>query len=338
MGAGCGARTTPDADALRAASAPARLSDLGLFGPAAAGEALTPHEGVRSYELVNALFTDHATKDRHVYLPPGTQARYDPEGVLQWPIGTALIKTFSLAPDLRDPRRDARRIETRVLIRRTDGWIAWPYVWDEDQREARYAPVGARRTLAVTDPTGAALTISWSVPNQNQCKTCHQSGDSIAPLGPTARNLNRPDVRGRNQLDDWTARGLLVGAPPSSVAPRVPMAFDPVAPLPDRARAWLDVNCAHCHQRAGSASNSGLYLGWSERTGTALGIGKRPVAAGRGAGDAFFVIEPGHPGRSIMIHRMDSTEVGVAMPELGRSVPDAAGVALISAWIASLGT
>jgi hypothetical protein len=146
-----------------------------------------------------------------------------------------------------------------------------------------------------------------------------------------------PGTRRPNPLDDWTARGLLIGAPPSSLAPRLPAAFDAGAPLDSRARAWLDVNGAHCHQRAGSASNSGLYLGWAERPGTALGLAKRPVAAGRGAGDAFFVIDPGHPERSIMIHRMDSTEAGVAMPELGRSVQDPAGVALIRAWIAALG-
>jgi uncharacterized repeat protein (TIGR03806 family) len=262
-------------------------------------------------------------------------------------VGSALIKTFSLAPDLRNPQSGARRIETRVLVHRSDGWVAWPYVWDDDQKEARYAPVGARRSWQVIDPAGTPLNISWAVPNQNQCKTCHQSGDAIAPLGPTARNLNRtrvgqtgigvtiPDAL--NQLDDWAHRGLLLGAPRAAVAPRVPEAFDADAPIETRARAWLDVNCAHCHQRAGSASNSGLYLGWSEKPGTTLGFAKRPVAAGRGAGDGLFVIEPAHPERSIMIHRMASTEPGVAMPELGRSVADPQGVALISAWIAGLG-
>jgi uncharacterized repeat protein (TIGR03806 family) len=337
-GCGAGAGPGPGPDALSGLTPPERLSALNFFEPPAAGEVLRPAAGVEPYDLVNALFSDHAVKDRHLYLPPGATVAYDPAGVLGLPVGSALIKTFSLAPDLRDPRRGARRIETRVLLHRPEGWVAWPYVWDEDQREARYSPAGAQRAYAVRDPTGKPMTIAWSVPNRNQCKNCHQSGDSIAPLGPTARNLNRPAGGARNQLDDWAARGLLAGAPSASLAPRVPDAFDAAAPLAARARAWLDVNCAHCHQRAGSASNSGLYLGWSERSETALGLGKRPVAAGRGAGDGHFVIDPGHPQRSIMVHRMDSTEAGVAMPELGRSVPDPEGVALIGAWIASMGT
>jgi uncharacterized repeat protein (TIGR03806 family) len=332
---------------LAVAGPPALLSEFYFFDEPEPGGSLQTRVGVERYDLVNALFTDHATKDRHLYLPPGTAVRYDATGVLVFPVGSALIKTFSLAPDLRNPQSGARRIETRVLVHRSDGWVAWPYVWDDDQKEARYAPVGARRSWQVIDPAGTPLNISWVVPNQNQCKTCHQSGDAIAPLGPTARNLNRtrvgqtgigvtiPDAL--NQLDDWAHRGLLLGAPRAAVAPRVPEAFDADAPIETRARAWLDVNCAHCHQRDGSASNSGLYLGWSEKPGTTLGFAKRPVAAGRGAGDGLFVIEPAHPERSIMIHRMASTEPGVAMPELGRSVADPQGVALISAWIAGLG-
>ena len=347
LSAGCAPRSTPDPRSLAVAGPPALLSEFYFFDEPASGAPLQPQAGVERYDLINALFTDHATKDRHLYLPPGTALRYDDAGVLVFPVGSALIKTFSLAPDLRTPQSGARRIETRVLVHRSDGWVAWPYVWDDDQKEARYAPVGARRSWQVLDPAGTPLKIAWSVPNQNQCKTCHQSGDAIAPLGPTARNLNRMRVAQTeagittaetlNQLDDWTHRGLLVGAPRAAAAPRVPEAFDADAPLEPRARAWLDVNCAHCHQRDGSASNSGLYLGWSEKAGTALGYAKRPVAAGRGAGEGLFVIEPGHPERSIMIHRMASTEPGVAMPELGRSVADPQGVALISAWIAGLG-
>ena len=346
--AGCAGRGAgPDPARLLSGPPPSSLSAFNFFDDAAADTALMPRPRVEGYSLVNALFSDHAVKDRHVYLPPGSAIGYREDGVLEFPVGSAILKTFSLAPDLRDPSRGARRIETRVLVRRADGWVAWPYVWNAAQTDATYAPVGARRSWQVLDPAGTPLKIAWSVPNQNQCKTCHQSGDAIAPLGPTARNLNRMRVAQTgagvttpetlNQLDDWTHRGLLVGAPRAAAAPRVPEAFDADAPLETRARAWLDVNCAHCHQRAGSASNSGLYLGWSEKAGTALGYAKRPVAAGRGAGEGLFVIEPARPERSIMIHRMASTEPGVAMPELGRSVADPQGVALISAWIAGIG-
>jgi phosphoglucosamine mutase len=68
------------------------------------------------------------------------------------------------------------------------------------------------------------------------------------------------------------------------------------------APAWLDVNCAHCHRREGPASNSGLFMTYGEREPTALGIMKRPVATGRGAGDRRFDIKPGDPDSSILIY------------------------------------
>ena len=102
------------------------------------------------------------------------------------------------------------------------------------------------------------------------------------------------------------------------------------------ARGYLDVNCAHCHQPGGSASNSGLDLRWEQRDTYAIGIGKPPVAAGRGAGGHKVSIAPGDADASILVHRMSSTEPGVAMPELGRSTNDDEGIAAIRAWIESM--
>jgi hypothetical protein len=102
------------------------------------------------------------------------------------------------------------------------------------------------------------------------------------------------------------------------------------------ARGYLDVNCAHCHQPGGGASNSGLDLRWEQDDPYALGIRKPPVAAGRGAGGHAFSVEPGDPDASITVYRMSSTEPGIAMPELGRSTNDAHGIAAVRAWIAEM--
>jgi hypothetical protein len=115
----------------------------------------------------------------------------------------------------------------------------------------------------------------------------------------------------------------------------VPAAFGD-AQLDQRARAWLDINCAHCHKADGGASNSGLYLGWTETSPQGWGVHKRPVAAGRASADNFFVIEPGRPEQSILLHRMESTEPGVLMPELGRTVRDERAIKLVSDWIANM--
>src|SRR3546814_16466309 len=85
--------------------------------------------------------------------------------------------------------------------------------------------------------------------------------------------------------------------------------------LEQRARAYLDVNCAHCHNPQGSASNSGLFLRWTDPVGVNYGIGKRPTAAGRGSGGMDFAILTGDPDHSFLLYRLESLEAGSAMPE-----------------------
>ena len=330
--AACGREEAgPDAAVILAETPARTLGEYGLFRDAGARE---PATGVVAYDLVNPLFSDHASKHRFVHVPPGEAAAYAEDEVFEFPVGTVLVKTFAFAPDMREPSVGERYRETRLLIRKAEGWAAYPYVWNAEETEAVYAPAGDWLELAFTGPDGEAFEIDYRVPNQNQCKTCHALGDEIAPIGPKARNLNHAGPYGRAQLADWAGRGILDGLP--DAPPAVTSVADLDASLEDRARAYLDVNCAHCHRLEGSASNSGLFLGWGEHDRVKIGIGKHPTAAGRGSGDAIHVIAPGEPERSILTYRMASTEPGVAMPELGRSVVDEEGVALVRGWIAGM--
>jgi len=316
----------PDMGVILAEAPAEKLSDYGLFTDTAAA---APAAGVVPYDLVNPLFSDHAAKHRLVFVPGGEMAAYTDNDVFAFPVGTVLVKTFAFAPDMRTPDEGAYRVETRLLIHKAAGWAAYPYIWNEDGTEAVYSPVGGKRTIETITPAGAPLTINYAVPNQNQCKTCHQAGDALSPIGPKARNLNH-----KGQLEDWVAKGVLDRLPSS--APAAPAVYDVSLPVEARARAWLDINCAHCHKPDGSASNSGLVLSATETDPAKIGIGKHPVAAGRGAGSLFQVIVPGAPDRSILAFRMASVEPGVAMPELGRSVPDPEGLALVRDWIAEM--
>ncbi|MFN4025721.1 MAG: SO2930 family diheme c-type cytochrome [Hyphomonas sp.] len=318
----------PDMGVILADAPAERLSAYGLFSDI---RGAAPADGVMPFDLVNPLFSDHASKDRFVFVPEGQAADYDEENVFRFPVGTVLVKTFSFAPDMRAPDQDAHRIETRLLIHKADGWAAFAYIWDEAQTEAAYAPAGRRMDIATISPQGERLAIRYAVPNQNQCKTCHQAGKDIAPIGPKARHLAHD-----GQLRGWEEAGILTGLP-AEVALE-PYAFDAAAPLDLRARAWLEINCAHCHKADGSASNSGLWLTAQEESPARLGIRKHPVAAGRGSGGLKQVIVPGDPDASILVYRMASTEPGVAMPELGRSVDDPDGLALIRDWIAAMET
>jgi len=328
--AACGQPPGVRDDVILAVDPAPKLSDYGLFKDVAARE---PAEGVTPYDLVNALFSDHAGKHRAVYVPKGEAATYNADGVLGFPVGTVLIKTFAFAPDMREPAKDERYVETRLLIHKATGWVAYPYVWNAEETEAVYAPVGAKMAIETISPEGEQLTINYAVPNRNQCKLCHSKDHELVPIGPTARNLNHVGPLGVAQLEDWAARGILTGL--AADAPAAPAAYGDKQ-IEERARAWLDINCAHCHRAGGGASNSGLFLAWNETNPTGWGVHKRPTAAGRGSGDDLFVIEPGKPDQSILVHRMDSNEPGVMMPELGRTVVDHKAMALMRDWIAGM--
>ena len=323
-------------EAILAKRPPKLLSELGFFSDL---NGQVPADGVLPFAINTPLFSDKALKYRFVYLPEGKAAEFVADEAFEFPVGTALVKTFAFPADFRTPEENVRLVETRLLLRGEDGWNAWAYVWNEAQTDAELKIAGAKLPVETTAEDGSPLTIAYSVPNKNQCKGCHALDGDITPIGPKARNLNGEFAYAegaRNQLEHWIAKGLLHGAPSISTIEAVPAAHDPDASLDARARAYLDVNCAHCHRREGPASNSGLFLTWGEEDRTALGILKRPVAAGRGAGDRDFDIDPGDPDGSILLYRVESAEPGVMMPELGRTLADPAAVELLRAWIAGM--
>jgi uncharacterized repeat protein (TIGR03806 family) len=336
---GLGATPAPSGVALDALMAKTPAPTLAAYRLFTDDGARHPNAGVTPYALNTPLFSDYAEKSRFLFLPPGTRARYRPEGALDLPVGATLIKTFAYPADLRRPGENLRVLETRLLIHRRAGWTALAYVWNTDRTEARLKRAGTRLDVGFTDLQGRLRQVNYRVPNANQCKECHSLSGRIAPIGVKARNLNGvfayPEGP-ENQLAHWTRTGLLVGAPPPEAAPRTAIWNAPSEPLDARARAYLDGNCGHCHNGRGMASNSGLFLNLEETRPAALGVGKRPVAAGKGAGDLEMDLVPGHPDASIIAFRMASTDPGVMMPELGRSLVDEEGVALVRDYIAGM--
>ncbi len=351
--AACG-NTEPAVVVHPADAPPERLRDWGVVY-AARGE-LRFNEAARVYTLNTPLFSDYALKLRTIWMPPGESAEYRAEGPFLFPVGTILSKTFyyPAAPPSGDGilavgkvtareelphgllELDAYRlIETRLLVRYADGWRAFPYVWNAAQSEAVLSVAGDLQALRFE--SGVAFT--YVVPDTNQCAGCHvtdHASKALRPLGPKAWQLNR-NIAGAapaNQLDRWVADGLLAGAPAT-----YPEGIDwsrPAAGIHDRATAYLDANCAHCHNDRGPADTSALDLRLGVLPGRATGICKPPVAVGRGSGDRPYDIWPGRPGESILLYRMQHTDPAIAMPELGRSTVHAEAVGLLSDWIEAL--
>ena len=260
------------------------------------------------------------------WIPKGRKASVAADGGIAFPVGSIIVKSFGW-PDV----NGGRPVETRLLIHRGEGWVALPYIWDADGKDATLALGGRRVAVSFKSPDGETHDIRYAVPNKNQCKECHSLSGEIVPIGPKARNFILP----AGATDYW--RGITFDKP-AALKPVMPQWDDPKSgSVADRARAYLDVNCAHCHNPAGSASNSGLFLRWTDDpAGVNYGIGKRPTAAGRGSGGMDFAVAPGDPDHSFLIYRLESTDPGIAMPEVGRSTVHKEGAALLRQWIAEM--
>lgn len=357
--AGC-EQAKPPVTLFSADQTPARLSDWGvLFSN---GSSLELNAGVLPFSLNTPLFTDYALKLRTVWMPPGTAANYVDEGPMDFPVGTIISKTFHYEKDkgfsnadyrvVKDDREsrlndkgridldDYVLIETRLLVHYDDGWKALPYVWNAAQNEAFLEIAGDIRKITHVDAAGESEFI-YVVPDSNQCSGCHvtdHTAKQLQPIGPKAWQLNRDYNYGAttaNQLEHWQQLGLLNGL--AEKRPTAANWLDPAdASLDQRARAYLDINCAHCHNASGAADTSGLDLHFNASTGREFGICKPPVAVGRGSGDRPYDIFPGRPDDSILLYRMQRTEPAIAMPELGRSTVHVEAVALIREWISAM--
>ncbi|WP_201276855.1 SO2930 family diheme c-type cytochrome [Microbulbifer sp. ALW1] len=359
MLAGCG--TPRDAVTLHERnSVPDNLSDWHLV-ESIDGE-LSLNDGVTPYDLNTALFTDYAHKLRTVWMPQGSSAEYGEED-FEYPVGTIISKTFyyPLAADGTVLRTDdysqdfsqgyaesglnlkkVKLIETRLLVKRSDGWQALPYVWNDAQTEAVLEIAGDAKRLQLTNADGGSEAFTYVVPDSNQCAGCHADNHTqkaVRPIGPRARHLNKDftyQSGSENQLLFWQQMGYLSGMPELAQVPHNVSYSDTTASLEERARSYLDINCGHCHNPSGAADTSGLMLYSAEQDLRRLGVCKPPVAAGTGSGNRLFAIVPGSPSDSILNFRVESTSPGAMMPELGRSLVHEEGTELLQEWIASM--
>jgi len=298
---------------------PELLSATGCVDPQAPAE-VAP--GVVPYGVQMQLWSDGADKDRYFALPDGTSIEVTPDGAWDFPIGAMLIKYF---------RRAGRPIETRFMVRHEDGdWGGYTYAWNEAGTDATLLRDGATR-----DAPGGL----WQFPSRAQCFQCHTSVDgepgSERPLGletqQLAADFTYPGNRIANQYVTLQTLGYL-DAPSTPAVPAFPL-ID--GDLDDAARAYLDVNCASCHQPGGPGRGD-LDLRHETPLSASGTCNVRPTHGDLGLTDARL-IAPGSPERSVLLARMRSDDHR-RMPPLGTLLIDAAGADLIEAWVDALTT
>jgi uncharacterized repeat protein (TIGR03806 family) len=302
-------------------------------------------------------------------VPAGKQINYTTTGTLDFPVGTAIYKTFyypkatgtGTDPNLipvgkatSNPQGSTidltkhRLIETRIIVREANGkWTGTTYVWDADQKDASLNTSGKYVEMELISSTGAPEPFTYVVPNQQTCQKCHATetggGGEILPIGPKVRNMNKDyDYGGgvkANQITHLNDLKLLAGFTSLAGAPSNVDWTDASKPIGDRAKAYLDVNCAHCHNGKGNASQSGLKL-THEDIGSAAtslwGVCKKPLAYSNTAPGYRYDVNPGSPQTSILLFRLNTTLTGDIMPVVGRQTIHTEATSMLADWIRQL--
>lgn len=273
---------------------------------------LIPSDEFALYEISSQLFTDHAEKQRLIKIPYGTKLTAIDNGLLNFPEGTIIVKTFYYFNDKRNPGLGKKLIETRILELKNGKWIAGTYIWNNEQTDAHLISAGLSKTLNWIDEDGKPNVISYRVPSNLDCKTCHNSNRNVIPIGPKVRNLNFDVIRNAqtlNQLAHLQQEGLLNTTNPANFS-TMPDYNDVSVTLENRARAYLDINCAHCHKQDGFASKFRYRMEYeTDLTTSKIKEGKQAIK---------YLMEKGD------------------MPKIGTTVLDKKGIQLIKKYLEAL--
>jgi uncharacterized repeat protein (TIGR03806 family) len=312
---------------------PGLLSQTGAFKDAAH---LVPGDALIPYDLNVSFWSDGATKSRWVSVPDGKKINFAPTGEWVFPRGTVFVKTFELATNEANPNLK-RRLETRLLVcDETGGVYGVTYKWRADNRDADLLETNLNEAITIQTATGSR-TRTWYYPSRQDCLVCHTANAGLV-LGVKTRQLNRdftyPSGLADNELRAWNHIGLFdtnLAETDLKNLPALANAADPSRSLEDRARSYLDANCANCHRPGGTVAF------FDARYDTPLAqqnlINGRVLIDQRI--DGARVIAPNDIWRSILFMRANTIEA-FKMPTLARNQIDGQGMALLRQWIESL--
>ncbi|WP_254511271.1 PQQ-dependent sugar dehydrogenase [Anatilimnocola floriformis] len=312
------------------ANFPTKLSETGLFADVKND---MPATGVIPYEINAEPWADGTTAKRFVALPGGAQlTTYEKtdvqvgliKGEFQFPTDGVLAKTIYLETEKGKPS-SRRRVETQVLHYDVDTWKAYNYIWNDEQTDATLAPdVSSDRAFSIKDAQaeGGQRQQTWHHASRTECILCHTT------RAASIHGFRYPQLK---NLSSLTSLEIFAEPPPEKID-TYPAIDDQSKTLDQRARAYLHINCAHCHRRGGggSASFDVQYEIPFDKTRLVT----RPTQ-GTFNLPAAHVVTPGDPYRSVLYYRMAKLGHG-RMPQFGSQVVDTVGLKLIHDWIASL--
>jgi len=312
---------------------PQLLSQTGAFSDT---RNLIPSAGLIPYDLIVAFWSDGASKARWAAVPNG-KIQFAVSGEWKFPRGTVFVKSFALPTDERNPDVK-RRLETRLLVCDGAGGVyGVVYKWRADGSDADLLSTSMTEAIPIKTATGDVRQQTWYYPSRKDCLECHNARAG-GVLGVKTRQLNRPFTYPSgvtdNELRAWNHIGLFApGFEDHDLAtfPKLAAADDAARSLVDRARSYLDANCAQCHRPGGTVAY------FDARYDTPLDkqeLIDGPVLIDQGI-DKPRIISPHDIWRSIVVMRMN-TVGDIKMPPLARETIDQKGVALLQEWVKSM--
>jgi uncharacterized repeat protein (TIGR03806 family) len=308
---------------------------LSQTGAIKATSNLVPDDALIPYDVIVPFWSDGAVKTRFISIPAG-KIKFAPTGEWVFPRGTIFVKTFELATNELNPN-SLRRLETRLLVCDMNGGVyGVTYKWRADNSDADLLENNLTEAISIQTATGVR-TQMWYYPSRADCLTCHTANAGYV-LGVKARQLNRdftyPSGVTDNELRAWNHIGLFdTNFSDADIEnfPKLACTDDLSRSIEDRARSYLDANCAQCHRPGGTVAY------FDARYDTPLAkqnlIGG-PVLIDERV-DNSRVIAPNDIWRSILFMRTDTTEA-FKMPPLARNEIDEQGTKLLRQWIESL--
>ena len=299
-----------------------------------------PSLNVIPYEPASSLFTDYASKKRFIWMPIGVKATYVADNkILDFPVGTVLIKTFYYTTI--QPGNTTKLIETRLMVRKSDGWKFYEYLWNDEQTEADLVAGadflnGSSKTITFKKPNGEDITTDYRIPSDGECFACHKINEIATPIGVKPQNLNHNIAYNgvsKKILQKLVEQGYL-DSYPSSIVSTVDYT-DASQPLDLRVRSYIDINCAHCHQDQARCYYRPIRFPFSQtNVDSNIGIcldADEPINL-----SIQKVILPGNYYNSVLHYRISTNVENQRMPLLGRTIVHDEGVALIEQWINTL--
>jgi uncharacterized repeat protein (TIGR03806 family) len=312
---------------------PKLLSQTGVFKSI---RDFSPAAALIPYDLIVPFWSDGAEKSRFISVPENQKIKFAPTGEWVFPRGTVFVKTFELATNELNPNLK-RRLETRLLVCDAAGGVyGVTYKWRADDSDADLLESNLTETISIQTASGVR-TQPWYYPSRADCLACHTANAGLV-LGVKTRQLNReltfPSGVTDNELRAWNHLGLFdqnLEETELEKFPTLARADDLSRSLEDRARSYLDANCAQCHRPRGTVAY------FDARYDTPLArqsLVDGPVLIDERI-DNSRVIAPNDPWRSILYLRTDTTEA-FKMPPLARNTIDGPGMKLLRQWIESM--